>query len=503
MLTMGPRGRTWMRTTRSQLDGKSHRKLAILRNREAGQTLVLAALGLTVLMLAAGLSIDMGYLRYERRRIQAAADSAALAGAADSQYTYYQTSGQTDASYNGFTNSPGCNPSTAKCVSITVGPVQSGPFQGQPLYVQATVIDSNIPTFFMRIVGLNSETVSATAIARQGDGNGCFYGITSMGSAVYYPSGTDVGFDAYATACGVYSNSPMTLNSEEIDAGYVGCAQACTGPNIMPTAVTIVPVANPLAYLQPYTYSQTDSENCTSGHTPLEFVATSQTTPVPITPSSLSGYCGVLIDKGANVEFQNPSGVQTFTGQIQINENATVIFDPGTYVLGNGLSITADSTTTNLSVTGAGVTFYTAGTTGSINICVAPVAATAGCPNPVGTTAPVATVDLTAPTDPAALYPGVLFFQDPGNLTPGTVNGNNYPMATTGTTTLEGALYFPTAALNLLNLGSSTTLNLPANQPPPGYAAAVANQLYLGGIIQFGDNWPSGNSPIKNVVLVQ
>lgn len=512
MLTIGPSGRTWMRTSESRLNGMSDRTESASRRGEAGQTLVLAAFGLTVLMLAAGLAIDMGYLRYERRRIQAAADSAALAGAADSQYSYYTTSGQIDASYNGFTNGSSCNPSNGQCISITVSsPPVSGAFQGKSNYVQATVVDPSVPTFFMRIVGLNSETISATAVAYLGNGNGCLYGLTSMGP-VTFSDGQPAGFDVQAEGCGVFSNSGMALNSQIIDAGYVGCAQACTGGTITPNPVTIVPVANPLAYLQPTTYSPNPYENCGPGSMPLPFVGTSPPTYVQITPQTLSGYCGVTISQGANVEFLNPGGgVQTFNGQIQILGNATVVFDPGTYVLGGGLSIIAASYSTNLSVTGTGVTFYTAGTTASVDICLSPDLSVPGCQAPqappmgYSATATVAFSPPTTSAQPGAPYPGVLFFQDPGNLTTATINGNSSPSYNQGTTTLQGALYFPTATLNLLNVASST--NLTAN-PPLGYAMAVANQLYFGGDnnsggVDFGNYWPSGSDPVKAAVLVQ
>ncbi len=51
-------------------------------NRQSGYGLIFAALGMVALLGAAGLSVDMGYLRYQRRLLQSAADSAALAGAA-------------------------------------------------------------------------------------------------------------------------------------------------------------------------------------------------------------------------------------------------------------------------------------------------------------------------------------------------------------------------------------------------------------------------------------
>ena len=56
----------------------------MLRNkRQAGQALVAATFGLVALLGATGLAIDMGYLRYQKLLQQSAADSAALAGAAE------------------------------------------------------------------------------------------------------------------------------------------------------------------------------------------------------------------------------------------------------------------------------------------------------------------------------------------------------------------------------------------------------------------------------------
>ena len=74
------------------------------RRGEEGQTIIMVAYGLTLLMLAAGLGIDMGYLRYQMRRQQTAADSAAIAGAAEINFGDVTQAAQTDASINGYTN---------------------------------------------------------------------------------------------------------------------------------------------------------------------------------------------------------------------------------------------------------------------------------------------------------------------------------------------------------------------------------------------------------------
>src|SRR5882762_4245817 len=59
------------------------RSLTMRRRRESGQALVFVGLSLVVLIAVIGLSIDMGYLRYTKRRLQTAADSAAIAGASE------------------------------------------------------------------------------------------------------------------------------------------------------------------------------------------------------------------------------------------------------------------------------------------------------------------------------------------------------------------------------------------------------------------------------------
>src|ERR1051325_8380390 len=73
-------------------------------NKQSGQVLVGAAVALVVLCGFAGLAIDMGALRYQKRVQQTAADSAAIAGASNLTYTGYQTAAQAAAAQNGFTD---------------------------------------------------------------------------------------------------------------------------------------------------------------------------------------------------------------------------------------------------------------------------------------------------------------------------------------------------------------------------------------------------------------
>jgi uncharacterized membrane protein len=51
-----------------------------------------------------GMAVDMGYLRYQRRIMQNAPDSGAVAAASEINYGDYVSAGQTDAAANNFTN---------------------------------------------------------------------------------------------------------------------------------------------------------------------------------------------------------------------------------------------------------------------------------------------------------------------------------------------------------------------------------------------------------------
>lgn len=73
-------------------------------HRQRGQALVFAALGLVAVTGIVGLAIDMGYLRYTKRRLQTAADSAAIAAASELNRGDYTAAAMNDSKANGFEN---------------------------------------------------------------------------------------------------------------------------------------------------------------------------------------------------------------------------------------------------------------------------------------------------------------------------------------------------------------------------------------------------------------
>ena len=73
---------------------------------ESGQATIFAVLSMTVLLGFVGFAADVGVLLHTKRNVQTAADSAAIAGAAELGYTdlTYGAAGQAAATQNGFTN---------------------------------------------------------------------------------------------------------------------------------------------------------------------------------------------------------------------------------------------------------------------------------------------------------------------------------------------------------------------------------------------------------------
>ena len=78
-----------------------------------------------VLTGVVGLSIDMGYLRYTKRRLQTAADSAAVARASELQAGNYRAAALNDSKSNGFED--GVSGTTVKAFN----PPKDAPFAGK------------------------------------------------------------------------------------------------------------------------------------------------------------------------------------------------------------------------------------------------------------------------------------------------------------------------------------------------------------------------------------
>jgi hypothetical protein len=204
------------------------------KTRQSGQALIAVAFGLVVLLGAAGLAVDMGYLRYQKRLEQSAADSAALAGATERAFGgNFDQAAKTDSGSNGFAD--GVNNVTVTVTATT--------YNGNPNAVQVQVAAVQ-PIFFMKVFGLANPTVTANATAVFQGGKNCIY---SLNGDLHNSHTLDV------PNCGIVSNDEvMNTGGHQITAESVGAVNGPAPARTTPNAVTgIAPAADPLAYLQP------------------------------------------------------------------------------------------------------------------------------------------------------------------------------------------------------------------------------------------------------------
>ncbi len=406
---------------------------------DAGQALILFACTMIVLMGFAGMGIDVGYLRYMRRTMQAAADSAALAGTAELGYGDVTSAARADAATNGFTNG-------TKGTTVTVNnPPLSGPHEGNSRYVEV-LISQDEPTFFMKVLGIKSHMVSTRAVGYSGISGACVYALDPSASSAFVVSGNA----DLTSQCGLLDNSnnssaALVQNGGGcLSAKYIGVVgqfkdNSSCAPS--PTPVTgIAAFTDPLAYLQPPTVG-----TCTAG-----------TTNVSITGGSQTLYPG------------------TYCSGIKISGGSTnVTFSPGTYIInGGGISISGGA-----NVYGDGVTFYLTGTSSSYK----GVSISGGSNSFLG-----------APD--TGTYAGILFYQDK-TVTSSPSSGSGSSIAGGSGVAVQGTLYFPTT--NLQYSGTSTNTHYTIIVAD---TVQITNNTYFPDTY---DQDPNGFSPIHSAILVE
>jgi Flp pilus assembly protein TadG len=431
---------------------------AMKRNNESGQALVFTAVAMVALIGFAGLAVDMGTMRYEKRLQQTAADAAAIAGASnlDSAFGGVSAGAVAAAASNSFSAasaSTGCPPAAPAAavgsVAVTVNnPPCSGPHNGDSKYVEAYVSVVQ-PTFFMNIFGVNSETITARAVATNvsggGPNSGCLFTLGPPSNSI---EGVNINGNATlnASTCGINDNGNFNTkgNALDVNAGTFGISGDWdkSGPG---GTVTCGPT-------QP---------NCPATGVPAATI--------PPFLAQLTPPCNPCTAPGTNPTSVTQNGVTTYSpgtyGNISIGP-ATVNFSPGVYIIAgtSGLSIGANAT-----VTGTGVTFYF--TNG-------------GTLNMVGTP----TVNLTAPGS-TGQYPGILFYQDPADTSGPSMGGNSG-------NTFDGVAYFPSA--NVTFFGHNTSIDA---------AMVVAEAVTLSGTptinLQGATGLPAGVTFLTHAVLVE
>jgi Flp pilus assembly protein TadG len=407
----------------------------MIRKNQAGQVLLSAALMLVVLLGFAGLGIDMGVMRYQKRLQQSAADSAAIAAATNLGYSGYQTGGQNAAASNGFTDNTGggacAPPPTALAVgSVTVtlckGPL-IGPHAGNANYVEAYVTAGQ-PTYFMKVLGVTSETITARAVATNFSGGtsgttfGCLYTLGTPSASI---EGVSLGGHAFLKApkCGIVDNGNFNTTGNNIDvsastfgvSGSRNAGGSAGGTITCGAGVSTCPSYGTPAAPDPMSTSLTP---------PCTYTCTLAGNTVTINGGNS---CGTGCTFANGVYTIQPG---TYTN-ISISGTASnqVVFSPGTYIFDgtgtnfnnpDGLSIPGNAT-----ITGTGVTFFF---TNNATVQITG--------NP--------TLNLYAPD--SGTYQGILMWQDKNDPNVGpspqgpTLSGNSGSQ-------FNGILYFPSDQL--------------------------------------------------------
>jgi hypothetical protein len=348
------------------------------RNKEAGQALVLVAAGLVVLIGVAGLGVDMGVLRYEKRIQQTAADAAAIASADNLAHPSnggVVEAGQNASAANGFTDGGSGTLSTCTAAGAAVGttciqinnPPQSGPHASCTIpcgYVEAYVSEVH-DTYFMKIFGVTKEVVTARAVATglSGTNQDCFYllGPHPNGIGINVTGGGNGkgGASINAGNCGVMDNGDFNSGNSSnwsMTTGSFSVAGSDTGGK---GAVT-----------------------CTSGQSSCPVYG------VPTAGNPLASFPVPPEASQAEKTWSNNNPQPGHYASINI-ANSTVVLPSGNYVVDGG-SLAYQG---NANITGNGVMFY-----------LENKATWSG----VGT----ASITLTPPVAPSP-YAGVLIYQNP------------------------------------------------------------------------------------------
>ena len=367
-----------------QCGGPQRRKMG----RRRGQMLPLVSVLLVILLAMSGLVLDGGRMYFEKRRMQNAADAGALAGA----HELYR--GNTDLGADvrpAAVNDTGLNGYTDGDSSITVNLI-NGPTGLANRAVEVTIART-VPTTLIQVLNAGPVTVRARGTAGLAPYiDACIIALSPSAAAALKFHGNAV-VDA---RCGLVSNS-QAGNGFERDGGAVvsstfsGVAgyysdNGGSGSISPAPEEQAPPMLDPLAFLEPPDYT---------------------------------GWPMASFNPATN-EYACPGGQCVFNKKLTVaGSPATKTFQPGIYVLRQGMDIVS-----NITVEGFGVTFYNASTKFGITIGGS------------------STVTFEAPT--SGPYKGILFYANPDS-----GDFNNMLGVGDAVFNFRGAIYLPSQSVML------------------------------------------------------
>jgi Flp pilus assembly protein TadG len=422
---------------------------------ERGSVALLYAVIMLVMMAFAGLAIDVGYMQWQKRRIQAAADAAAMGALRELELNHTSNvtlAGQNDAALNGFTN--GQNSTT-----VTINnPPGFGTYAGNGNAVEV-VIQKTFPTFFMMALGQNSVNVAGRAVAMTaaayGSIGGCIFALHPTGSSVLKINGS---YDVH-TSCSAIdeSSDPSALTMSGSQTWHFTTHNAHFG-------VAGGWSVNGSAKIVDDTTGKTEDPK-QMGSPGDPFYNVLQPSPSNVAVTTIQDTNGNYTDSTPANHTLNPG---VYCGGIRVGNThgVTLKLNAGTYILaGGGLTLGGQAIVDGT----AGVTFFN--TSGGW-----------GCGGGGGGYAPVhfdggAKINLKAPT--SGNQAGIMIFED-RSITDSSYNqilGNS-------SSTFDGALYFKNSPLKFAGTNSVN-----------GYLVAVADTISIEGNTTMGNNYSSLPDP--------
>ena len=366
---------------------------------ENGQTLILVALSMPVLIGFLAFAIDMGSLYRAKRNLQITADAAATAAALDYLYRgsvpSATSAAQAAATANGVTNGSG-----GGVVTVNSPPV-NGPNAGTGGFFEVIVSAPSAVTFISVITHSRTMTVAGRAVAgAPSASDACIYIANTSASDVFHIQGSS---RITATGCGIYvnSNNPnavtITGNSSTISADQFNIYGGFSGHQTAPTAMTpnSAPLSDPMGNI--------------TGPTPPGGCSNTNSS------TTLSG------------SYTAPGGLVCFTKAVTLTSGTTL--GAGLYVFENGVTIPAGAT---VRVNGGTLDLYGVGSSaGTLNQSSNSI------------------LNISAPT--SGPYNGIAILQPLTNTTPLQVQFGS------SNQTLDGVIYAPGAKVSLQDNGGGVT----------------------------------------------
>lgn len=411
---------------------------------DAGQTLVPVVIFMAVAMFGLlAFALDVGYIFHEKRMAQAAADAAAIAAAEEFNYngnisgSDVTNAADAAAAANGFNPNATINPAQVTVSTSSSGNYSaSGGSGGVPSTWVNVKVSRSVPTFFMAAFrpGFRSMAVSATASAAGAQTSPtcvCMEGMTGNDLTI------ENGSSMTENNCGIGVNSSSS-NAITIAGNSQLCAES---------------VAAAASGWDSSSNITGGSSVCSSAQVVQGNYSCSPNMPTPPTDTSCSGDPTQGGSWGATPSYSGKLTVGPNSGlgstingdticytSMNINENGTTdSLNPGIYVINGGTLHFWSGTNGG----GNGVFFYLEnGATLQIdNGADVNLVAGGNAENGGGTTPSVGT---------SGEYNGILIYQD-------SSDSNTLNFGGGSTTYFNGALYAPSAAINIDN-GSGATI---------------------------------------------